>query len=61
MNSVEELNADKKFKSLSTSQLIEAYKSAKELNLSIDFQKMLANAIIVRQSNYFIEFATKPI
>ena len=44
----EELNNDKRFEVLNTTQLIETYELAKELNLSLDFQNLLASAIKLR-------------
>lgn len=46
----EDLNNHKIFMELSTSQLIETYELAIELNLSIDFQRMLAIALKQRLS-----------
>jgi len=48
MNPYEELNNDKRFEVLNTTQLIETYELAKELNLSLDFQNLLASAIKLR-------------
>ncbi|MNI06770.1 Sporulation inhibitor A [compost metagenome] len=46
----EKWNDNKLLKPLNNAQLIEVYELAKELNLSIDFQQMLANAIHIRRT-----------